>query len=209
MDVKTAIDAANADALRGLLSKDPGQSDNLIRWGNCLTHPLHYISDMVFAGTVAKGTELPLVDVLIEAGADVNFNKGGASETPLIGAASLGAQNIALRLLDAGADPQLLGMFGETALHWAALLGEERLVARLAPLSNLDLRDGKYDSPPIGWAIHGLADPPVGDHGQQRQVIFDLLAAGASVDSAWVRDPKVAADPDLLAAMKSARRRSI
>lgn len=44
---------------------------------------------MLFAGTLQKGNELALVDALIEAGADLNFNKDGKSETALIGAASL------------------------------------------------------------------------------------------------------------------------
>lgn len=44
-----------------------------------------------------KGKELSLVDALIQAGADLNFNKDGKSETSLIGAASLGAEDVGLR----------------------------------------------------------------------------------------------------------------
>src|SRR5260370_19437121 len=88
---------------------------------------------MLFSGTLQKGKDLPLVEALIKAGADLNFNKDGKSETPLIGAASLGAEDVGLRLLDAGARPELQGLFGETALHWAALVGEDRLVAILIP----------------------------------------------------------------------------
>lgn len=51
----------------------------------------------------------------------MTFRKTGR-ETALIGAASLGAEDVGLRLLDAGAQPELLGIFGETALHWAAML---------------------------------------------------------------------------------------
>jgi ankyrin repeat protein len=46
-------------------------------------------------------------------------------------------------LLDAGAKPELRGLFGETALHWAALLGDDRLTARLIPGSDPDLKDEK------------------------------------------------------------------
>jgi ankyrin repeat protein len=74
-----------------------------------------------------RGKELPLVDALIEAGSDVNFNKDGKTETPLIGAASLGADDVGLRLLEAGAKSEVRGKFGETALYWAALLGEDGL----------------------------------------------------------------------------------
>ena len=114
---------------------------------------------MLFNGTLEKGKELPLVEALIEAGADLNFQReredGKKGDTPLIGAASLGAEDVGIRLLDAGAKPDLRGLFGETALHWAALLGEDRLVARLIEGSDLNLKDEKYKSPPLGWAIHG------------------------------------------------------
>ena len=205
MDVKAAIDTGDSAALRRLLSEDSSRANELIRWGKCLTHPLHYISDMLFSGTLQKGKDLPLVEALIQAGADLNFNKDGESETPLIGAASLGAEDVGLRLLDAGARPDLRGMFGETALHWAALLGEDRLAARLVPGSDLNLKDEKYSSPPLGWAIHGWSDPPAGNHGRQRDVVALLLAAGARVEPAWLESEKVQADSAILASMKARR----
>src|SRR5215471_7467689 len=136
MNLNEAIRSGDADALRQLLAEDPSRANELIEWGNekkCFTHPLHYISDMLFNGTVQRGKELPLVDALIEAGANLNFNKDGKSETPLIGAASLGAEAVGLRLMEAGAKPEIRGLFGETALHWAALLGEARLAEKLIP----------------------------------------------------------------------------
>ena len=205
MDVKAAINTGDSAALRRLLAEDSSRANEPIRWGKCLTHPLHYISDMLFSGALQKGKELPLVEVLIQAGADVNFNKDGKSETPLIGAASLGAEDVGLCLLDAGARPEPRGLFGETALHWAAMLGEDRLVARLIPGSDLDLKDEKYSSPPLGWAIHGWSDPPAGNHGRQREVVTLLLAAGATVEPAWLESEKVQADSAILASMKARR----
>ena len=131
-DVKTAIEAGDATALRRILAEVPVRANELIRWGrDCriATHPLHYVSDMLCNGVLPKGKELGLVEVLIQAGADLNFQKEG-KDTPLIGAASLGAEEVGLKLLDAGARPELRGGFGETALHWAALLGEDRLAGR-------------------------------------------------------------------------------
>ena len=158
---------------------------------------------MLFGGTLQKSKDLSLVEALIQAGADLNFNKDGKSETPLIGAASLGAENVGLRLLDAGAIPDLHGLFGETALHWAALLGEDRLAARLVPGSDLNLKDQKYNSSPLGWAIHGWSDPPAGNHGRQREVVALLLAAGARVEPAWLESEKVKADSDILRSMRA------
>src|SRR5260370_42471004 len=110
---------------------------------------------MLFDGTLEKGKELPLVEALLDSGADVNFQqtsyasqKPGYGETPLIGAASLGAEEVGLRLLDAGAKPDLRGNFGETALHWAALLGEDRLAERLIVGSDVNLKDENYKSSP-------------------------------------------------------------
>src|ERR1700693_899641 len=151
MDIKTALQTGDADALRRLLSEDSSRANTLIRWGtnDCVqTHPLHYVSDLLFESKLQKGCELPLIDALIAAGADLDFQRNGKGDTPLIGAASLGAEDVGLRLLDAGANPGLRGLFGETALHWAALLGEDRLAERLIPGADLNLKDEKYQSPP-------------------------------------------------------------
>jgi len=180
MNVKTAIQNGDANALHRLLAEDSSQANALIRWGandSIQTHPLHYVSDMLFEGKLQKGRELPLIDALIQAGANLDFQKNGKGDTPLIGAASLGAEDVGLRLLDAGANPKLRGLFGETALHWAALLGEDRLVERLIPSSDLNLKDEKYQSTPLGWALHGASNPPAGNQGRQREVVLLLEQA--------------------------------
>jgi len=193
VDVKTAIQTGNADALRQFLQQDPARANNLIRWGEansiCLTHPLHYVFDVFFERKLPSGAEIPLIDALIEGGADLNFQRdrddGRKSDTPLIGAASLGAEDGGIRLLNAGANPALRGMFGETALHWAAMLGEDRLAARLIDLLEtnlLNLKDEKYKSTPLGWAVHGWSHPHAGNHGRHREVIELLVAAGAIVE---------------------------
>jgi hypothetical protein len=134
MDVKTAIQNGDAAALRQLLAEDPSRANQLIRWKErkpCFTHPLHFISDMLFERTLPEGNEIPLVDALIEAGADVNFQRRRAAakkgDTPLIGAASLGAEDVGLRLLAAGAKPNFRGLLGETALHWPHCLAKTDL----------------------------------------------------------------------------------
>ena len=209
MDVNATIRNGDADGLRQLLAEDFSRANAFVRWGinDCvLTHPLHYVSDMLFEGKLERGKELPLVEVLIQAGADLDFQrngKNGKSDTPLIGAASLGAEEVGLRLLDAGARPELRGLFGETALHWAALLGEDRLAGRLIEGADLNLKDEKYKSPPLGWAIHGWCDPPAGNHGRQREVVVLLVSAGARVEPEWLESEKVRANPAMLAALQA------
>jgi hypothetical protein len=203
MDVKTTLQNGDADTLRRLLSKDSSRADALIQWGTNHTHPLHYISDLIFEGKLKQGRALPLIDALIQAGADLDFQRNGKGDTPLIGAASLGAEDVGLRLLEAGAKPKLRGIFGETALHWAALLGEDSLAAKLISGSDLNLRDKKYQSPPLGWAIHGWSYPPAGNQGRQREVVLLLAAAGARVEPQWLETAEVRADRKTFAALKS------
>ena len=210
MDVKAAIRSGDAAALRRLLGEDASRANALIHWGknDCIhTHPLHFVSDMLFEGTLPRGKELPLIDALIEAGSDLDFQQeredDKKSDTPLIGAASLTAEEVGLRLLDAGAKPELRGIFGETALHWAAFLGEDRLAARLIQGSDINLKDDKYHSPPLGWAIHGCYNAPAGDQGRQREVAALLVRAGAAVEPDWLESEEVRADAAMLAALRA------
>jgi hypothetical protein len=159
---------------------------------------------MLFENTLQKGKELPLLEVLIQAGADVDFQRNGEGDTPLIGAASLGAEEVGLRLLDAGAKPGLRGLFGETALHWAALLGEDRLAGRLIESVDPNLKDKKYKSSSLGWAVHGCCDPPAGNHRRQLEVVRLLVAAGARVEPEWMESEKVTSSPAMLSALQAA-----
>lgn len=210
MDVKAAIRAGDAETLGRLLSEDAGRADTLIYWGknDCiLTHPLHYVSDMLFEGTLSRGKELALIDELIQAGADLDFQRSGEdgkkSDTPLIGAASLGAEDVGLRLLAAGARPELRGMFGETALHWASMLGEDRLALALIEGSDVNLEDEEHHSSPLGWAIHGCYNTQAGSHGRQREVAALLVRAGARIEPQWLASEEVRADASMLAALRS------
>ncbi len=204
MDVRAALRRGDVAELRQILAADPAQANTLVAYGDhCqrLTHhPLHYVSDLVFCGILRKGTELPLIEALLAAGADVNFGSGDRRETNLIGAASLGCQEVALRLLAAGADPHARGNGGETALHWAALFGELPLVERLLEGANLELEDDQNHATPLGWAIHGICEPQSNnpaDHGQQREVVALLVDQGANVKPEWLNRDPIRADHPL------------
>jgi uncharacterized protein len=204
MDVKTAIRQGDAAALRSLLAEDASRADALIRWGDndrLLTHPLHYVSDMIFQSTLKREAALPLIDALIQAGADLDFQKDGKGDTPLIGAASLLAEDVGIRLVEAGANPRLRGIFGETALHWAAMLGEDRLSKKLIPVSDIDLIDDKYKSPPLGWATHQYFNPLEKNREKQLRIVAWLVAAGATVDPERIISDPVRNDPAMLAVL--------
>jgi hypothetical protein len=209
VDVKTAIQRGDAEVLRRLLAEDSSRANNPIQWGEnhrLQTPPLHFVSDMIWDGTLAFGREIPIVDALIAAGADLNAQNG----SPLNAAASLGAENVGIRLLEAGARADLLGLFGETALHWAAHLGASHLVDRLVQAgSPLDVSDHKYNSTPLGWALHGWRSPvapswvKAGIAPQHVEVVARLVAAGAVVDASWLDTEAVRADARMLAALRS------
>jgi hypothetical protein len=209
MDVKTAIQRGDAEALRRLLAEDPSRANTPIRWGandHLSTPPLHFVSDMIWDGTLAFGREIPIVEALIAAGADLNAQNG----SPLNAAASLGAEAVGIRLLEAGARVDLLGLFGETALHWAAHLGASDLVHRLvlegAPL---DVRDRKYKATPLGWALHGWRSPvpPIwvkaGIAPRHVEVVARLVGAGAVVEPSWLEAEDARADRRMRAALAS------
>lgn len=141
-----------------------------------MTHPLHYVSDMVFEKAIPESVALLLVDALLEAGSDVNYKQ---SETALHAAASLGTEEIGLRLLDAGAFPNVLGSFGETPLHWAAHQGQARLVAGLlAAGAKTDIEDTRYHATPLGCARHGLTSHLPGSSSGHADVIALLEGVG-------------------------------
>ena len=206
--VREAIQSGDVGALRRLLAQDPARANALINWGptcQIWTAPLHYVSDMIFDGTLEGTRALPLIDALLDAGADVNFQKPDRGETALIGAASLGAEAVGLRLLEAGADPHRLGLFGETALHWASSMGKDRLVERLLEKgASVDLPDRKYHATPLGWALHGWSDAPRSSQASYYDVVRRLVAAGASVDVSMISET-VRADPAMSSALTAKR----
>lgn len=95
-------------------------------------------------------------------------------------------------------------MFSETALHWAALLGEDRLAGRLIGALDPNLKDEKYKSSSLGWAINGWCNSPAGNHGWPLEVVELLVAAGARVEPEWLKSEKAAPGPEMLAALRSA-----
>ena len=208
-DVKRAIESADAATLEKLLRENVLCANDLITWGEqgrIHTHPLHYISDMLIAGTLPRGKEIPLVEVLLSAGADAN-HQAANGETPLIGAASLGAEEVGLRLLEAGARPNTTGGFGATALHWAAHEGLARLVRGLIESgADIHVRDSQWDASPLGWAIHGWTTVRAPETRPYPEVVALLVKAGAEVKPEWLHDAKMRKNRDLLRALGSNRR---
>ncbi|MCA8968683.1 MAG: ankyrin repeat domain-containing protein [Planctomycetes bacterium] len=157
--VRSSIDAGDADSLRALVVTDPHCATALVRWGEGGKHsvpPLHYVCDAVFRGLATQEEALAMANVLLDAGVDPDELYAASGDTFLIAAASLGAELVGIRLVEAGADVLARGLFGATALHWAALMGLARLTDSLVHRgSPLELRDERYRCTPLEWALHG------------------------------------------------------
>ena len=207
MTVRAAIEAGDAAALKALLAEDASLANEVIRWGpndKNPSVPLQYVCDMLFEGPLEHGREMPLIEALLEAGANIDHRHEMHGDTPLIAAASLLAEEVGLRLVAAGADVTLQGLFGATALHWAAMHGLVPLSeAMIAAGADVALRDTEHDSGPIGWAVHGWKEDKPGVPRSQPDVVRLLVAASAPVSQELIDflDPKD--DAPFLAALKN------
>lgn len=205
--VQSAIDTGDAVSLRQLVSDHPELADALIHWGpggKNASCPLHYIGHAQDDGRIGGATAAALGDVLIAAGSDINFRQP-SGDTPLIAAASLWAPELGERLVAAGADIQAQGLFGATALHWAAHLGLPTLtMVLIAAGADIKLKDRRYGSSPLGWAVHARAHKMFPGRGDQLACVRLLRDAGARIEARWLSDPIVRADPALIAELEAA-----
>ena len=114
--------------------------------------------------------QFPIVEKLLEAGADLNTGSGTHGATPLMCAAGLGHVNVVRCLLSRGADVNAKDSKGATALLKAAALGNRECVELLINSgADKDVVDDQGVSPVMASVIAGHAD-----------TLWALLAAGAS-----------------------------
>ncbi|XP_026406187.1 ankyrin-2-like isoform X1 [Papaver somniferum] len=92
---------------------------------------------------------LPIMDLLLKAGADPDAKSCGFS--PLIYAVMYGATGFIVRLLEAGADPNVTNNEGVTAVEMAARDGKNEIVEILFPVTS---RIPTYPN----WTIGGLME---------------------------------------------------
>jgi uncharacterized protein len=175
------IERGDVDGVRRALERDPALANRTIRWHlnqDNETDPLHYVCDCVGQGWLTNGTEGEIAELLLAHGAAIEGNEG--RESPLIGAASLGADKVATVLIQAGAALEAAALWQARALHWAAWVGAsstvEQLVARGA---ELEVKDAEFGATPLFWAVHGYG-PNGAEKKDQVGAARILLAAGAS-----------------------------
>ena len=179
--IKSAIESGDTNELDRLLTQDPGLANTKIEWQSNaqeISDPLHYISDCIFYKLLTNGTEAELAEILIKHGAMINGSEG--SETPLIGAASLGAPGVAKVLLDAGADIHATSVHGSTALHWSCYLGLSDIVEELVKRgADVEKSCTSFESTPLFWAIHSIRNDHDKDHTGRIAAAKILIENGA------------------------------
>src|SRR6516162_8084130 len=91
--------------------------------------------------------------------ADSACMRGDVISDAFYGACRNGHTAVAALLLERGANVDAKGVFGGTALHWAAINGHKDTVEFLVAHGvDLTIRDAKFDSTPEGWAAEGQHD---------------------------------------------------
>ncbi len=185
-DFRKLIEAGDVDGLRAALGREPARANQTIRWylnrGN-ESDPLHFVCDCVGNGWLANGREGEIAAMLIEHGAAIDGSAGRGS--PLIAAASLGAERVAAVLIEAGADAERTGLFGARALHWAAWAGEAGIVAQLlARKVDIEPRCSEFGATPLFWAVHGYGPHGPATKKAQVEAARLLIETGAAVETA-------------------------
>jgi uncharacterized protein len=160
MLIKTLMDKKDFEGIEKALSANPGLANEGLPYDelNAATaHPLHRICDGVFAGKYTDAEAVIIAKIFLAHGADVNGGeKVVKKDTPLIAAASLGAEQVGILYMEKGADIHHAGTHGGTALHWAAWCARHTLVKKLVEAgADINQLCADFTSTPLFWTVHG------------------------------------------------------
>ncbi len=148
---------------------------------SALAHPLHRICDGVFSGLYSDEQGKQMAEIFLAHGANIEGNDPQTlKDTPLVAAASLHADQVALLYIEVGANIGHQGCHGGTALHWAAWCGRPKVVNKLIELgAPINLLCHAFKSTPLFWAVHGLRSAEGKNLDQYKACVKMLLEAGA------------------------------
>jgi len=169
------------------LSNNPDLANEGIPYDHIDTtkaHPLHRICDGVFTNIYTDEEAVEIASIFMEFGANVNGNEmKEKKDTPLIAAASLHADQVAILYIENGANIDHPGCHGGTALHWAAWCGRDKVVTRLIKEgADLNRRCIDFKASPLFWAVHGLKHGDKNDMHRHFECIKQLIQSGADKD---------------------------
>ncbi len=182
------IENKDYQGIRKALEENPGLANegvSLSRDDTRKAHPLHRICDAVFSKKITDEEAIEIAKIFLHFGANINGDKLDGRDTPLLAAASLHAEQLGIFYIDNGADVHYIsGNDGETALHWAAYCGRDKLVERLIQAeAGINLHDRSYNGTPVDWAVHALMKNDLSNLYHQQACVKLLFEAGADVSS--------------------------
>lgn len=177
------IELGDAQGIRSALSTDPELANRTIHWylnQPNESDPLHFICDCVGHGTLSNGKEGEIAKLLLAHGASINGTQG--RESPLIAAASLGAERVARVLVESGAELESTALFGARALHWAAWTGASSTVQLLLDRgARFEVKCSEFGATPLFWAVHGYGPDGPAEKQDQVGAARAMIKAGAKV----------------------------
>jgi ankyrin repeat protein len=159
--LKNLIDNTDYGGIRRALANNPDLANQGIPYDEVNTtkaHPLHRICDGVFTKKYSDEEAVTMAKIFLTSGANIDGNKFvEKQDTPLIAAASLNADQVAIYYMENGANIHHAGCHGGTALHWAAWCGRDKLVSRLIEQgAEINKKCVDFKATPLFWAVHGL-----------------------------------------------------
>lgn len=185
--VKSLIEQKDTAGLSAILTADPSLANIAISIpydasNKAEAHPLHRLCDAVFCGKMTNAEAIEIAKLFLHHGANIDGFK--TDSTPLIAAASLSAEELAIFYVGQGADINFVNEDDRaSALHWAAYCGLDKLVSNLiASNAILDEQDKKYQSTPLAWALHAIASGQLNRGRNQIECAKLLLQAGADTN---------------------------
>jgi ankyrin repeat protein len=184
-DIRHLIGTRDLAGLENALSKDPSLANAGIPCDEANTtpaHPLNRLCDGVFSGTYTDEEAVAMAKIFLAHGAKVEGNNPRETkDTPLVAAASLHADKVAMLYMDHGANIHHAGCSGGTALHWACWCGRDSLVKRLiAEKADIHKICIEHRGTPLLWAVHGYKFGGEKNRLNQIDCVRMLLQAGAN-----------------------------
>jgi uncharacterized protein len=184
MKMKKLIDNKDYKGIEQELSTHPALANEGIPYDEVNTtkaHPLHRICDGVFSKKYTDEEAVKMAQLFLEYGANVDGTELiEKQDTPLLAAASLSADQVAIFYIDHGADIHHAGCHGGTALHWAAWCGRDKVVRKLVQEgADINRRCIDYKATPLFWAVHGLKNGGKDNIHNQLECVKILIQSGA------------------------------
>ena len=159
--MKKLIANKNYEGIQQALSNNPHLANEGIAYddmNSTKAHPLHRICDGVFSNTYTDEEAVKMAKIFLAYGSHIDGNTLiEKQDTPLIAAASLYADRVAIFYIENGATINHAGCHGGTALHWAAWCGRDKVVSRLIREgAEINKKCIDFKATPLFWAVHGL-----------------------------------------------------